>query len=237
MTIIKQQYCKLDNINKIAILADCGCVSEWETTFPEFLDKVWQKHKPELFIIIGDLVLTGRCSEYKKLLGYLEKYPAKFVAVPGNHDRPLLFFYRYFGCVRKIADVGEWRFICLNTAYKKFFRIQKYWLQKHIRPNTIILSHVPPKFGEWEFYSLPVRSTKHFMNAIAANSQKIKAVFCGHIHGYSGQVYEGVRMIVTGGCARSRAIYDNRYNEKAPLEMIIFDVKSGEIIVESDSSE
>ncbi|MDD5523828.1 MAG: metallophosphoesterase [Smithella sp.] len=214
------------------MLADCGCVSEWENTFPAFLDKIWHKHKPELLFIVGDLVLTGRYSEYKQLLQYLEKYPAIFIAVPGNHDRPLIYFYRYFGSCSKVIDIGKWRFICLNTANKKFSWIQQLMLQKRIRENTVILSHVPPKFGEWEFYSLPHGSTKYFLDALNKNRQNIKSAFFGHLHGYSEQVYESVKMIVTGGCARSKAIYNNRYNEETPLEMIIFDVESGDIKVE-----
>jgi len=229
MGIIKAKQKKLDGINTIAILADCGCVRDWEEHFPGLLAKVWQDYKPQLFIVVGDISLQGSFLNYRMILKYMNNVSADWIAVPGNHDRPLLVFRKYFGAVRKVIDIGKWRFIGLNTAEKKFTERNARWLEKNIRENTIIFSHTPPGIEGWTFYSLPVESSRRFLETVKRNCQMIKKIFFGHIHGLSEKEFMGIPMIVTGGAAKSRVIKNNKYNEDTSLEMIIFDVPSGDI--------
>jgi predicted phosphohydrolase len=229
MNIINNKKISLAGIEKIAILADCGCVDDWEDHFPKLLDDVWKIYSPQVFIIIGDIVLRGRCKYFKKIIIYMNAIPAKWIALPGNHDRPLIFFRKYFGPVHKIIDIGKWRIIGLNTANKKFTKRESDWLEKNISENTILLSHVPPDIEGWSFYSLPLKDSERFLNILSKNHQKIKSAFFGHIHGLSEKKYLDIPMIVTGGAAHSKEIKNNRYNENTFLEMAIFDVRTGEI--------
>ena len=229
MNIIKQKNISLNGIEKIAILADCGCVKDWEDRFPRLLEDVWRTHSPQIFIVLGDIVLRGRYKYFKKIISYMNSIPAKWIALPGNHDRPFIFFRRYFGSLYKIIDVDGWRFIGLNTADKKFTKRRARWLDKNIMENTIILSHIPPDLEGWSFYSLPYKHSERFLKVIAKNRKKIKAAFFGHIHGLSEKKYMDIPMIVTGGAAHSKVIKNNRYNEDTFPEMAIFYVKTGGI--------
>jgi predicted phosphodiesterase len=229
MNALKNKQISLKGIEKIAILADCGCVKDWEDYFPKLLKDVWETHSPQVFIVIGDIVLRGRFKYFKKIAIYLDGIPATWIGLPGNHDRPLLFFRKYFGSLHKIIDIDKWRLIGLNTANKKFTRREADWLEKNLSENTIILSHIPPAIEGWSFYSLPAEDSDRFLNILSENSQKIKAAFFGHIHGLSKKIFNNIPMIVTGGAAHSMVIEDNRYNENTFLGMVIFDVKTGEI--------
>jgi predicted phosphodiesterase len=229
MPIIKNIKISLSGIEKIAILADCGCVKDWEEHFPRLLEDVWKTHSPQLFIVIGDIVLRGRFRYFNNIIKYIDRIPSKWAGLPGNHDRPLIIFKKYFGSLHKIIDVGIWRLIGVNTADKKFTRRESAWLEKNIAKNTIILSHVPPDIEGWGFYSLPSSDSKRFLDIVRKYRDSIKAVFFGHIHGLSRKEFAGVPMIVTGGAAHSKVIKNNRYNENTLLEMVIFDVRTGEM--------
>ncbi len=231
MRILKKKRLKLEGVNTIAILADCGCVKDWEDHFPNLLSRVWEEHSPQLFIIAGDVALRGRLQYYRRIIRYMKKIPAKWIAVPGNHDRPLIVFKKYFGSVHKVIDIDKWRFIGTNTANKKFTPREARWLEKNISENSIIFSHIPPRIDGWTFYSLQEESSIRFLNVIKKNHQKIKAVFLGHIHGLSEKEFMDIPMIITGGAAHSRVIKNNQYNEDTFLQMMIFDVSTGEMRV------
>ena len=158
MAILKGENITLSGIKTVAILADCGCVRDWEDHFPRLLARVWEEHSPGLFIVAGDVALRGRFSYYKKIIKYMNSVSADWAAVPGNHDRPLPVFRKFFGSVHKVIDIGKWRFIGLNTANKEFTEREARWFEKNIKENTIIFSHVPPGIDGWTFYSLPESS-------------------------------------------------------------------------------
>ena len=236
MPIVKRKRTSLEGVEKIAILADCGCVKNWEEGFPELLGRVWDVHSPGLFIVIGDIGMRGSFYHYGRILKYMKKYPARWIALPGNHDRPLFMFRLFFGSPRKRVDAGKWRFIGINTSKKVFTEKESKWMAKEIKDNSIILSHMPPSVEGWSFYSMPVESTARFFNIIDKNRSKVKAMFFGHIHGHSEMHYSGIPMTVTGGSAQSRVIRNNRYNEKAKLEMVIFNTGTGEWTVHEGDS-
>lgn len=229
MQFLKKEQIRLNGIKNIAIFADCGCVPEWQKTFPRLLKKVWDEYSPELFILAGDIALTGFYFDYSKIVRYMKPIPSRLAAVPGNHDRPAVLFRRFFGSVHKTIDVDKWRFICEDTSDKKIDarRIQR--MQKDIRDNSIIIFHVPPATDNWSFYSLQDESSAMFYDFAKNNRNKIHAMYFGHIHGYSEHDFMGIPMIVTGGAAQSKVIKNNRYNEDTSLEMIIFDVSTGKI--------
>lgn len=128
MPILREKYLKLDGIKTVAILADPGCRALCKRPFPKLLSHAWRRHKPELFIVAGDLATEGTHQEYKDLISALESYPARIAAVPGDHDKSLKAFINYFGSTRKIIDIGQWRFIGLNTANRLFLKREDNFL-------------------------------------------------------------------------------------------------------------
>lgn len=229
MNIIKQKTSSFTDIKKIALLADPACRKGWENNFPRLLKYVWEKHKPELFIIAGDLSIYAQKNEYDKFIYYLNQIPSNWVSIAGDHDRPTKNFRNYFGSLHKTIDVGKWHFVGCNTSHRMFLKKDALWLDKNIKPNTIVFSHIPPEAEGWTFHSLWPKSSNRFLNIIRKHKKNIRLMFFGHIHGYSKRKFLNIPMLTIGGVAESKRIKNNRYNGKQPHQIVIFNVKNGTI--------
>ena len=229
MNIITSRYTVLKSVATVAVCADIGCREGWEKNLRPLLDHVWRAHRPGAFLVAGDLSLNSAPREYRKLLSMLEPYPSWFAGVPGDHDRPLANFRRYFGPTRKVVDIGKWRFICANTSNRMFLRPEEEFITRNIRGRSIILSHMPPALDGWKFHSLWPRSSDRFLALIDRHRRSIAAAFFGHIHGYSARERSGMPLIATGGVAESFTVEGNRYAGNGRLQMMIFDANTGAI--------
>lgn len=229
MNIIKARQSTLESIQTVAVCADIGCRTGWEKNFRPLLEHVWRTHRPGAFLVAGDLTLNSAPDEYERLISILEPYPSWIAGVPGDHDRPLSNFRRYFGATRKVVNIGKWRFICANTSSRMFSRSEEEFVQRNMRTNAVILSHLPPEAEGWTFHSLWPRSSDRFLSLIDRNRRSITAAFFGHIHGHSVRERSGIPLIATGGVAESLTVRDNRYSGRGRLQMTIFDVATGAI--------
>jgi hypothetical protein len=229
MHIIKEKYFKIDGLKTVAILADPACRAIWKESFPKLLAHVCRLHKPELFLVAGDLATDGTPQEYQDFISTIEGYPARIAAVPGDHDKSLKTFRSYFGSTRKILDIGKWRFIGLNTSNRMFLKSEAAFLEKHLRPDTMLFSHVPPGIDGWTFHSLGPLSSSRFLAIVDRHSSMIKATFWGHIHAYSRQERSGVPLIATGGTAESFTVKNNQYAGPGFFQMMIFHPATGKI--------
>ena len=227
MNIIKKKYSELRGIKTVAILADPACRNCWGENTPPLLEHVWNTHRPDLFLVAGDLAVNGASGEYRDFIFAVRRYPALLAAIPGDHDRPLKTFMSHFGSTRKIIDIGKWRFIGVNTANGMFLKSESDFLENHLRCNTLVLSHVPPAADGWTFHSLRRPSSNRFLSIIDRHPSKITAAFFGHIHGYSRREHSGVPLIVTGGVAESWSVRNNRYDGTGIFQMMIFDTATG----------
>ncbi|MBN2321307.1 MAG: metallophosphoesterase [Acidobacteria bacterium] len=227
MNIIKKKYSEFSGIRTVAMLADPACRTCWGKNTPPLLEHVWRTHRPELFLVAGDLAVNGTSDEYRTFISALERYPAMLAAVPGDHDRPLRVFVNHFGSTRKVIDVGKWRFIGVNTANRMFPKSEADFLDNHIRPNTVIFTHIPPGVAGWTFHSFRTFYSNRFFSIIDRHTSNVTAAFFGHIHGYSRREYSGVPLFCTGGVAESWTVRDNRYTGPGSLQMMIFDTRDG----------
>jgi calcineurin-like phosphoesterase family protein len=228
MSVIKQKYSRLENIRTIAILADPACRVGWERNFPRLLKKVREVYAPDLFIVAGDLALNGYEKEYRTVLKYINsRKNEKWVAVPGDHDKSIKNFRKYFGSTRKIVDVDKWRFIGVNTANRMFLKREADWIHNNIKNNSIIFSHLPPEVEGWTFHSLWPKSSNRFLAIIKKYRKKIKGMYFGHIHGFSEKKILNIPITVSGAIAEAKIVKNNRYSGKGSLKMSLFFVDSG----------
>jgi 3',5'-cyclic AMP phosphodiesterase CpdA len=224
MDIIREKYLGIEGVRTVAVMADPACRPEWRGNFPPLLEHVWRLHRPDLFLVAGDLAVHAT-----RILRALDPYPAMLAAVPGDHDRPLAEFVRHFGPTRKVVDVGRWRFVGLNTSDRTFRRSEAAFLEQHLRPGTLIFSHVPPRVEGWGFHSLPPVYSDRFLALLRRHRRRIRAAFFGHIHGYSRRESSGVPLFATGGAAESYAVRGNRYDGPGIFQMMIFKPATGRI--------
>jgi hypothetical protein len=229
MNIIKKKYSELRDIRTVAILADPACRSCWGKNTPPLLEHVWRTHRPELFLVAGDLAIHGTSREHLAFISAVRRYPALLAAVPGDHDRPLKSFMSHFGSTRKVIDVGKWRFIGVNTANRMFPKSEADFLENHIRRNTLIFTHVPPGVNGWTFHGFPPYYSGRILSIIDRHASEITAAFFGHIHGYSRRKYSGVPLVATGGTAESFTVRNNRYDGPGFSQMMIFDTATGKL--------
>jgi len=229
MQIIREPYSSLTGITTVAVMADPGCRPGWKKNFMPLLKHVWDLHRPELFIVAGDLSFTSSPEEYQQIIGVMEQYPARIAAVPGDHDRPLKNFISYFGATRKVVDVDGWRFIGLNTANRRFTRVEAEFLDRNVKERSIIFTHLPPEAEGWAFHSMWPKSSRRFFEFLDGHHDKIHACFFGHIHGFSVRSYRGIPLIATGGVAESCVVHENSYQGRGFFEMMIFNVATGGI--------
>jgi hypothetical protein len=229
MNIIRRKYSKLDDIRKVAVLADPACRSGWERNFLPLLARVWRIHRPDLFLVAGDFAVDGTSEEFRTVISSIKEYPAWMAVVPGDHDRPLRTFRSYFGSTRKVVDAGRWRFIGCNTAERMFPKSEAEFLENNIRRDAVIFTHVPPGLDGWTFHSLGPLYSKRFLSIVDRRKAMIHAAFFGHIHGYSRMEYRGIPFIATGGVAESFAIRNNRYDGPGIFQMMVFDTATGGI--------
>lgn len=161
----------------------------------------------------------------------MRKKDELWAVVPGDHDRPLKNFRRYFGYTRKIIDVGKWRFIGINTSNRMFLRKEADWIHKNIKHNSIIFSHLPPEARGWTFHSFWPRSSNHFLGVVRKHRRKIKAMYFGHIHGFSKRKYLNIPMIITGAVAEPKVVKNNHYNGTGFLKATIFYANTGKTAI------
>ncbi len=230
MNIVRSKFTELRDVKTVAFLADPACRACWKSSTPPLLEYVWRKHRPELFLVAGDLAVHGASGEYREFISALKRYPAWLAAVPGDHDKPLKTFMSHFGSTRKVLDAGKWRFIGLNTANRIFPVQEADFLESHLRPNTVIFTHIPPGVKGWTFHSLRPFYSNRFLSIISRHASKIKAVFFGHIHGYSRTEHACVPLFTTGGVAESRVVSNNRYTGPDTPQMMVFKTETGELI-------
>ena len=223
MSVIKQKYSKLENIKTVAIIANPGCRANWECNFPRVLKKVRRAYSPDLFIVAGDLSLNGYKKEYRTILKYINlKKDEKWVAVPGDHDKSIKNFCKYFGSARKVVDVGKWRFIGTNTANMMFLKREAAWIQDNIQANSIIFSHLPPEAKGWTFHSLWPKSSNRFLSLVKKHKKSIKGMYFGHVHGFSERKFLNIPMTISGGVAESRIVKSNKYNGNTSFKVALF---------------
>jgi Icc protein len=233
MNVIRNKYSDLSDVRTVALLADPACRSCWKRNTPPFLEQVWRNYRPDLFLVAGDLAENGTPEEYQAVMNVLNRYPSRLAAVPGDHDRPLKTFMEYFGSTRKVLDIGQWRFIGINTAHRAFTKREAEFLEKNINRRAVIFSHTPPGVDGWTFHSLGEMASTRFLSILERHASKVHAAFFGHIHGYSTREYAGIPLIATGGVAESFAIRNNRYDGPGLSRMVLFDTETGKRLLTS----
>lgn len=228
MPVIKQKYSRLEKIKTIAVLADIACRDNYQKNFPRVLKQLRKKHSPDLYIVPGDLALNGTNNEYKKVSKYINlNKNEKWIAVPGDHDKSIKNFQKYFGSTRKTIDVGKWRFIGVNTANRMFLKREEDWIKKNIRKDSIIFSHVPPEAEGWTFHSLWPKSSNRFLALVKKHKKDIKRMYFGHIHGFSERKFLNIPMTVSGAVAESNIIKNNKYSGNGLFKVSLFYPSSG----------
>jgi len=156
----------------------------------------------------GDLVPSGKESQYKHYVDMLKKCNVKIYDVAGNHDvvgQGSKWFRKYIGPDVYSFDYENAHFIILNNSFKGVFDRRQYdFLLSELEANkdkqNFVFFH-RPMFDPSEVYPNYVMSERKTAEKLMETfaRYRVRYVIAGHIHGYAKATRDSVVYMVTGG--------------------------------------
>lgn len=74
---------------------------------------------PDLVALTGDLTNSGFEKEYKLVKDYVDKFKAKTIVIPGNHDTRstgYIYYEEYFGEGNQVVDLGNVTVVAVDST-------------------------------------------------------------------------------------------------------------------------
>ncbi|MCL5773043.1 MAG: metallophosphoesterase [Firmicutes bacterium] len=177
---------------------------------PQILDKIIEetnKKNPVFCIDLGDLVPSGRESQYKAFMAQLEKLDVPVYTIPGNHDvhgDGRKFYNKLLGPDYYSFTYGGCQFLMLDNSTGKFSAEEYKWLDKDLKDNKnkyILAFFHMPTYSFYPRYSHHIMSdpeeAKKFMEL--AQKNHFLGIFTGHLHLYSSEKKNGTLYVTSGG--------------------------------------
>jgi Icc protein len=166
---------------------------------------------PAFIVHAGDITRFGSAREFAGPVAILRACPVPVVVIPGNHDLETekgRFFEQVFGPLDFYFQAGSFRFICINNADDaldgSFIRLPAGDAPQELEglvagkaPVCIVMHQPPATAAITEHVSVPV--TAPLTALLQKHGPGIRAILCGHIHGYAATELEGVPVIISGG--------------------------------------
>lgn len=162
----------------------------------------------EFIVLLGDIVDQGKEDDVEAVHAALvdQGFDQKYLPVIGNHDvfySGWNFYRTRFGASHYTVDIGNCRFIVLDTADGVVGEDQVAWLEAQLqRPtdkNLFILSHYLPVIpGQRTYLRLSNQNEAERLMAMASR-YGVKGWFGGHYHSYIKETIGGVTYVVAGG--------------------------------------
>jgi len=153
----------------------------------------------------GDIVPSGRASQFEEFMGWIEDLSIPFYISIGNHElsnNSADLATSYVGDPDFSFDYGNTHFVVIDNSLSVVRDEQYQWMRDDIlssdKPNLVMVCHVPP-------YD-PREGDSHCLTGDDAEEFKLFAaemgadlVLNGHIHLYDEEEFYGVEYIITGG--------------------------------------
>lgn len=153
---------------------------------------------PDLVLITGDLVESGRAEEYAALRDIIAPLACPVYVLPGNHDEREAMRAAFGACGLPAAGkldyvIEDWplRLVMLDSVvprapHGEFSRAQLDWLDATLaaapqRPTLLALHHPPFASGVVHMDEMALRAPEDF-EAVVAKHRQVQAVVCGHMH-------------------------------------------------------
>jgi Icc protein len=165
--------------------------------------------KPDLLLATGDLSEDGSRASYRNLQKILKPLGVPVLALPGNHDDPVLLADAFPGSpvdTIGVSEYGAWRIIRLNSCLpskpegrlgeRVLNELEEFLMNHQQSPCLIALHHQPITVGSPWIDKYRLMDPDSFLQLIDLYPN-VKGVVWGHVH----QVFEVVRkgVVMLGG--------------------------------------
>ena len=157
------------------------------------------KEKPDAALFSGDIIDYYSKSNYSMLVNELKRVECPFLFSCGNHEIPPQRYKEIIGSDNgfSLIDFDEFKIVSLDNSSKEVTIETLTSLKKELEDNKpiIIAIHIPistdhnkEEMSNLDPYFIMTKEeansiSKEFIDLLV-NNKNIKAILCGHIHGY-----------------------------------------------------
>lgn len=182
----------------------CGDNRGGDVVYKEILRRV-QEDGAAFLVNTGDLVQSGRASQFQAFAELMSDFSLPFFPVPGNHDSPDGFldeFLQYSGApaAHYSLDYGQGHFVFVDSHTGMLFPSELDWLEADLaatdQPLKVVFLHHPPFDPDGTDYIMHWGNDR-FMALM--QEYAVSYVFAGHIHAYVEATHDDVHYVITGG--------------------------------------
>jgi hypothetical protein len=196
---VDMEEISISGIKKIILTGDIGCTGFNEDS-REILGQILSR-KPDLFFFIGDLAFTGSEEEFREIIDFCEsRVQVPIFALCGNHDLPGYDKFLGSSTYAIVLDKFVCVFLCNATGYclDEEITFLRMALNKYKTRDFVIFMHVPPP-TDINRSHLPQAEWEKVKKELDGHREKIKHIFCAHIHGYHDYYIDGYHVTITAG--------------------------------------
>jgi predicted MPP superfamily phosphohydrolase len=196
---IDREEIRITGANNIILAGDIGCTGFNEDS-REILGQILRQ-KPDLFFFLGDLAFTGAEEEFQEIINFCnDRAQAPIFALCGNHDLP--GYEKFLGSSTYAVLLDKFVCIFLSNATGYFLGRDIAFLRKELNKHTagdfIIFMHVPPPTDIDRNHLLQAEWEK-LRKELDQYKEKIRRIFCAHIHGYHDYYIDDYHVTITAG--------------------------------------
>lgn len=229
---VDKEHIHLQNINKIVLAGDIGCTGLFEENL-KMLGKILNL-KADLFFFLGDLICTGMEFEFQDIIDFCNKrVQVPIFALRGNHDLP--HYKKFLGLMSYTIALDKFVCIFLDNPLGYFLDQDIDFLKRELNNNkhlpVLIFMHVPPPTDIYSGH-LSEQEWEKVKTILDQHRERIKHIFCAHIHGYHEYSIDGYPVTITGG-GGADMIHDLKNEEQKFFHVVCINLREdGSLIKE-----
>ena len=198
---IDRREIRLSGIKRLIITGDIGCTGLCEDSKKVLAQILGQE--TDLFLFLGDLAFTGTDKEFQEIMDFCNRrVKAPIFALSGNHDLPGYDKFPGLSSYAIVLDIFVCIFLSNPTGYfsDRDIAFLEEELDKFRGKNFILFMHVPPPTDIDRNHLLPEEWEK-IKKVLDRHRDKVRHIFCAHIHGYHDYHLDGYHVTISAGGA------------------------------------
>jgi predicted MPP superfamily phosphohydrolase len=221
---VEQETVYLQNINKIVLTGDIGCTGFFEES-KKILGKILEL-KPDVFFFLGDLICSGVEFEFREIIDFCNtRVQVPIFALRGNHD--IRHYQEFLGLLSYTIVLDKFACIFLDNPMGYFLDEDIDFLARVLNNNknrsVLIFMHIPPPTDIYNAH-LPESEWVKIKTILDQHKERIKHIFCAHIHGYHEYFIDGYPVTITAG-GGAAMVHDLKQQDQKFYHAVIINLR------------